>query len=1027
VNGSTSWWSDDPIATFQEDRLQRRPFAKQVAAVLDEVGQASATSTVIAVTGPWGSGKTSILKLATAHLRLGTWRKTWFNPWALSGPDAVTHELIASIASVMPSDRPSKRIKKALYEYGDYAAPLLSFVPGGDVVNTWHQVASGRNSGNSLVRMAEDLTRRLEESPHRILIIIDDLDRLQPEELLALFKSIRVLGRLPNVHYLLAFDQDTLINVLKQTSFAHEDEARALAFLEKMVTVRLDQPPVREEQADELLVRALARALAHSSVTMTEDQTRRLVQEREELLVPLLTEPRKITRYAAQLHSYLPLVGAEELDLVDFLVLSYIRLAFPRLYLAIADDRDVLTSQVEAADAKWADSQYLRNLIGTTIRNPDRTCNRLYSAVVRLFPEIAGTDSVMHLEREQRRRDRRVSDPDYVARYFALNSEAEQISDATLTSALKRWASGDTAAESREVLDALAARDSSQTVSRVMRRLTARVMDLDDAQCGPVVAFIIEQGRVLAGTATTRDMTPTLVANLIARLPSDMLQEDDDVHDAIAKTLSNSVAFPAGEASTVRARADYDATRWPFTTLVAALRQTTWKPGARGESDQQFVDRIAALCLTTAWEIVEHDLRAGDGAPLNGAGVALRLLDETWGPSALDRRLLSLLNSGAELDALAARYVDVGTDVGDDRQVLVSFNADEFAARFGRSLVEAARERLVATQSRGTNDEDDISWSNRRAVAAGHLVRWLNSTLHRPATVTPLVRLKDRSMTDLSGSFVPTGGANLPDLQLAVGFHFGGPPGVEAPSLGQPTDEREARFLELARRSKLNGWLEAIRPTWRLERIGDWAITDGHPSLWTQVEREADGQRDGSPPLFPIRTRMKCDVGSKDPHSPPSIQLAALVEFRMSGLEASRQRASRTFDDKPLPAALTVAELFDVLVALLDTRDAARELWSSLSSGVEVPTHDETQIVMWARGGMSRSIDLRQYPFAHATEHSLYSITYAATRNDIVSGAWSQDPSNGQAAAAAIKEWAELEGHRGLDEDLVKLENRRPS
>ncbi|WP_328426548.1 KAP family NTPase [Micromonospora sp. NBC_00389] len=36
------------------------------------------------------------------------------------------------------------------------------------------------------------------------LVVIDDVDRLQPEQLLAVFRAVRVLGLLPHVHYVLA-------------------------------------------------------------------------------------------------------------------------------------------------------------------------------------------------------------------------------------------------------------------------------------------------------------------------------------------------------------------------------------------------------------------------------------------------------------------------------------------------------------------------------------------------------------------------------------------------------------------------------------------------------------------------------------------------------------------------------------------------------------------------------------------------------------------------------------------------------
>jgi predicted KAP-like P-loop ATPase len=81
------------------------------------------------------------------------------------------------------------------------------------------------------------------------LIILDDLDRLEPAELLLTFKLVRLVGRLPNVYYLLTYDERTLVDVLKRTDLVGEEDGRAQAYLEKMIQVRLDIPPLLDSSA----------------------------------------------------------------------------------------------------------------------------------------------------------------------------------------------------------------------------------------------------------------------------------------------------------------------------------------------------------------------------------------------------------------------------------------------------------------------------------------------------------------------------------------------------------------------------------------------------------------------------------------------------------------------------------------------------------------------------------------------------------------------------------------------------------
>lgn len=79
-----------------------------------------------------------------------------------------------------------------------------------------------------------------------ILVVVDDLDRLTAEELLAAFKLVRLVGRFPHVHYMLSYDEHTLIVLLDHTDLVSaSDERRGLDDLEKIVQVRIDMPLLR--------------------------------------------------------------------------------------------------------------------------------------------------------------------------------------------------------------------------------------------------------------------------------------------------------------------------------------------------------------------------------------------------------------------------------------------------------------------------------------------------------------------------------------------------------------------------------------------------------------------------------------------------------------------------------------------------------------------------------------------------------------------------------------------------------------
>jgi predicted KAP-like P-loop ATPase len=59
-----------------------------------------------------------------------------------------------------------------------------------------------------------EISKALSDQQKRFLIVIDDIDRLSPEEALLIFRLVKSVGRLPNVIYLLVYDRDLAESVI---------------------------------------------------------------------------------------------------------------------------------------------------------------------------------------------------------------------------------------------------------------------------------------------------------------------------------------------------------------------------------------------------------------------------------------------------------------------------------------------------------------------------------------------------------------------------------------------------------------------------------------------------------------------------------------------------------------------------------------------------------------------------------------------------------------------------------------------
>jgi KAP family P-loop domain len=133
-------WADRPIAEASEDRFGFVQYADAFALLIND--RDTSTPLTVAISGPWGSGKTSLAKLLESRLqveqywRLGWSRppvSCWFNAWAHSDASHLGAALAASVARDISNQRPW---------YWQLLSPLPSVMLSPEV-RAWRRVWTG--------------------------------------------------------------------------------------------------------------------------------------------------------------------------------------------------------------------------------------------------------------------------------------------------------------------------------------------------------------------------------------------------------------------------------------------------------------------------------------------------------------------------------------------------------------------------------------------------------------------------------------------------------------------------------------------------------------------------------------------------------------------------------------------------------------------------------------------------------------------------------------------------------------------
>jgi predicted KAP-like P-loop ATPase len=212
-----------PIRAFDEDRLERDQFVRRVASALVDGETRKARGVVIGITGPWGSGKSSILNLLRERLKADNPDTVVvsFDPWLISGRNDLISEFINELLATIKSDpkvaRKLKSITSTFAKYGRLLEPAAGYVNpmAGAALKFTTNVAEIFNSKDeSLSTLRTKLLAELAESTTPIVVLIDELDRIEDQEIRTVAQLVRSVADFPGISYVLAYDHDRVVQAL---------------------------------------------------------------------------------------------------------------------------------------------------------------------------------------------------------------------------------------------------------------------------------------------------------------------------------------------------------------------------------------------------------------------------------------------------------------------------------------------------------------------------------------------------------------------------------------------------------------------------------------------------------------------------------------------------------------------------------------------------------------------------------------------------------------------------------------------
>ena len=318
-----NYFADNPISAASEDLLQRGKFVKRIVREI-EMTDAS-QGCVLAVMGQWGSGKTSVLNLVKESLQNKEMIVVDYNPWLLSGTEALVAGLFGEInAQFKQRGKRYRSIATKMLRYSELVAPFAAIPIAGSwsagllamatFVRKFRELRS-----ISITTQKEQVTKALRNLDHPIVVIIDDIDRLDRAEVREIFKLVRLTASFPNVIYLLSFDRARVEIALA------EDGVPGRAYLEKIVQNGFEIPMLPKKVITREVAQALDSALEQVNVRLDREVWDNTLLN---IVVPAIKNMRDVRRLAMAVRSTAATL-TDSVEISDIVALESMRLFLP--------------------------------------------------------------------------------------------------------------------------------------------------------------------------------------------------------------------------------------------------------------------------------------------------------------------------------------------------------------------------------------------------------------------------------------------------------------------------------------------------------------------------------------------------------------------------------------------------------------------------------------------------------------------------------------------------------------------------
>ncbi|MUH00185.1 AAA family ATPase [Scytonema sp. UIC 10036] len=408
---------DTPVIQPEQDRLGYASFAKHLADSICKMHFPEGFA--IAVYGSWNSGKSTLLNFVVHYLKQKPEDEqpiiVPFNPWLFSGYQDITRRFFDQLQDVLSAvTAVPKGLKERIADVAKAIAEIpLPYAQAGKAVATL--VDDKQKEASEL---KEDVEDTLTQQHRRIVITIDDIDRLCAEDIQQLFRLLKAVPNFTNVVYLLVCDKKSIIKSLADSGGTSGEE-----YLDRIIQMAFELPSPDKTSLRRLLFEKLDNIIGETAKPLFEPTRWSLVYFQG--IDYFITNLRDIVRLADTLTVTFPVVECE-VNPVDFIALESLRVFSPIAYEIILKNRNAFVESDFALEELTNFHEFWLAQL------PEEDKQPVKMLLMFLFPKLEVIWGHHSVYTEQQKLEwqekRRICCPEIFPIYFRLNLSTSELS-----------------------------------------------------------------------------------------------------------------------------------------------------------------------------------------------------------------------------------------------------------------------------------------------------------------------------------------------------------------------------------------------------------------------------------------------------------------------------------------------------------------------------------------------------------------------------------------------------------------------